>query len=140
MRRVGVPGWPGYVATEAGEVLSKSGSALSHTTHYRTGHMRIRLYGPLGHLRGTKGGWYANFYVHQVICMAFHGSPPFDGAIVRHLDDDPTNNVASNLAWGSHQDNMDDRLVKAELLTLREERAAMREEPESYAIDESIGF
>jgi hypothetical protein len=42
--------------------------------------------------------------------MAFHGDSPFEGAIVRHLDDDLMNNSADNLAWGSHKDNAEDRV------------------------------
>lgn len=50
-----------------------------------------------------------NTTIHQLVCRAFHGGPPFEGAKVRHLDGDRANNRASNLAWGGVQDMADDR-------------------------------
>lgn len=38
------------------------------------------------------------------------GPRPFPGAQVRHLDGNPANNCASNLAWGNATENADDRL------------------------------
>lgn len=46
--------------------------------------------------------------VHRIIATMFIGQAPFVGAEARHLDGDPTNNVPSNLAWGTHADNMAD--------------------------------
>jgi hypothetical protein len=47
-------------------------------------------------------------YVHRLVCEAFNGPPPFEGALVRHLDGDRLNNLAENLAWGTHADNTAD--------------------------------
>lgn len=46
------------------------------------------------------------YKVHRLICEAFHGLPPFDGAVVMHLDEDASNNHADNLAWGTQRDNL----------------------------------
>ena len=46
---------------------------------------------------------------HRMICAAFHGRTPFDGAHARHLDDDRDNNHPDNLAWGSASDNAYDK-------------------------------
>lgn len=46
--------------------------------------------------------------VHRLVALAFIGQPPFDGAFVRHKDDDPTNNKPSNLCWGTQTQNMAD--------------------------------
>jgi hypothetical protein len=46
--------------------------------------------------------------VHREACLAFHGAPPFEGAVVRHLDGDSLNNMRENLAWGSTVDNAKD--------------------------------
>lgn len=136
-----IPGWPGYYATSNGDVLSKAtGKPLKWWEHYRTQHRRVRLYGERGHLTGTKGGRYCNVYVHQAICTAFHGPPPFDGALVRHLDGDATNNRPENLAWGTHQDNADDYWSDEECLFRREERAGIREGAETYEPNEEFGF
>src|SRR5262249_48516871 len=47
--------------------------------------------------------------VHRLICMAFHGTPRVDSLQVRHLDGDPTNNRPENLAWGTQEENWQDR-------------------------------
>jgi hypothetical protein len=47
-------------------------------------------------------------YVHVLVCEAFHGPRP-DGAQVRHLDGNRFNNTPSNLAWGTPQENSDDK-------------------------------
>ncbi|MBN8472358.1 HNH endonuclease [Corallococcus exiguus] len=47
--------------------------------------------------------------VHRLVCSAFYGPAPFPEAQVRHLDGDPTNNVPSNLAWGTQAENWQDR-------------------------------
>lgn len=47
--------------------------------------------------------------VHRLVLFAFHGTPPpgcNDGA---HLDDNPENNRADNLAWKTHAENNADR-------------------------------
>ena len=44
---------------------------------------------------------------HRLVLTA-HNRPPKKGEVARHLDDDPTNNHISNLAWGTAQDNSDD--------------------------------
>jgi hypothetical protein len=49
------------------------------------------------------------YQVHQVVCRAFHGEQPFPGAVVRHLDGEPLNNVSVNLSWGTHLENAEDR-------------------------------
>lgn len=46
--------------------------------------------------------------VHRIVLEAFKGPPPFEGAIARHLDDVKTNNLISNLEWGTKADNWHD--------------------------------
>lgn len=46
---------------------------------------------------------------HRIVCVTFHGPPPFKGAQVRHLDGNPANNCADNLAWGTAADNAADK-------------------------------
>lgn len=48
-------------------------------------------------------------HVHRLVCMAFHGLPPFKTAQVRHLDGVPVNCKPSNLAWGTQVENWMDR-------------------------------
>lgn len=47
--------------------------------------------------------------VHRLICAAFHGEPPSETHQVRHLDGDRSNNHPSNLAWGTQEENWQDR-------------------------------
>jgi hypothetical protein len=46
------------------------------------------------------------YRVARLICEAFHGPAPFSEAVVMHLDEDPTNNVPSNLRWGTQKENL----------------------------------
>jgi hypothetical protein len=46
--------------------------------------------------------------IHRIVAMAFLGES--DLPLVRHLDGNPANNIPSNLAWGTSQDNTDDRV------------------------------
>jgi hypothetical protein len=46
--------------------------------------------------------------VHVLVCASFNSARP-KGAVARHLDGDRLNNCADNLAWGSVQDNHNDR-------------------------------
>lgn len=46
------------------------------------------------------------FKVHQLVCEAFNGPKPFDGAVVMHLDENPANNRPDNLAWGTQKENL----------------------------------
>lgn len=48
-------------------------------------------------------------YVHQVVCRAFRGEKPDWADTVRHLDGVVTNNRASNLLWGTWEEQARDR-------------------------------
>lgn len=48
-------------------------------------------------------------YVHHVVAEAFLPPRPSPEHELRHLDGDRANNAASNLAWGTRQDNANDR-------------------------------
>ena len=48
-------------------------------------------------------------YVHALVAELFHGPKPFPLACVRHLDGNPANNAAVNLAWGTYTDNEHDK-------------------------------
>lgn len=43
--------------------------------------------------------------VHRLICEAFHGTPA-PGQEVLHADECGTNNVPSNLSWGTRKENL----------------------------------
>lgn len=47
--------------------------------------------------------------VHSLVCAAFYGPSPFDGAQVRHLNGNPERCEPANLAWGTQAKNWSDR-------------------------------
>ena len=51
----------------------------------------------------TAGG--RTYRVARLVCEAFHGPKPFHEAICLHVDERASNNRASNLRWGTHQEN-----------------------------------
>lgn len=55
----------------------------------------------------SKKGVSAAKLVHRLVAFAFLGAPT-QGQEVRHLDGNPDNNAASNLAWGTRSENMMD--------------------------------
>lgn len=62
------------------------------------GHARIYLY---------RHGGRRKVLVHRLVAEAFIPNP--EGyPLVRHRDDDPSNNNVGNLQWGTHSDNMKD--------------------------------
>jgi hypothetical protein len=62
------------------------------------GHLYVMLSDGKGHTRKE--------YVHRLVAVAFIGPVPFEGALVLHHDDNPTNNAPDNLYWGTHRENV----------------------------------
>ncbi len=50
--------------------------------------------------------FFGTLKIHQIVCEAFNGRKPFPTAVVMHLDEDFTNNIPSNLAWGTQKENL----------------------------------
>lgn len=94
---------PGYQASSLGRV--KGPRCIRKPQLRPDGYYHITLVNP-------KTGKRSNFQVHRLVCEAFHGSQPFPNAMALHKDHVKTNCMQDNLYWGSHQNNMDDR-VKA---------------------------
>lgn len=65
---------------------------------------------PGGYIKAAlwKAGRAKTFLVHQLVLRAFVGEPTA-GQEVRHLDGNPANNRADNLAWGTRKENMADQ-------------------------------
>ena len=57
-------------------------------------------------LRGKK----KNLFVAHLVADAFLPPKSSDDQVLRHLNDDPTDNRIENLAWGTQRDNMADSL------------------------------
>jgi hypothetical protein len=62
-----------------------------------------------GHLQAAlyRDGKRHNLFVHRIVAEVFIGPCP-GGMICRHLNGDPADNRAENLAWGTWHDNFDD--------------------------------
>lgn len=103
-----VPKFPGYDVSSLGRIRS-----------YRTSGKLLRKIpiilamwiGPSGHVYAglKKNGRNVNGQVGHWMLRAFIG-PPKDWEECLHADDNPKNNVLSNLRWGTRLDNVRDRL------------------------------
>jgi transposase len=98
-----VVGNPSYAVGTDGKVLSqKSGREWRPVAVVpRDGYLFVNIW-EKGRSR-TRG-------IHRLMLEAFVGVPPEPGMECRHLDGVRSNNVLINLAWGTQQDNADDRL------------------------------
>lgn len=58
----------------------------------------------------SENGLKRKFAIHVLVATAFHGPCP-EGLVCRHLDGNPGNNRADNLAWGTYEENEADKLA-----------------------------
>lgn len=102
-----IPSLPEYEASSWGRVRRKV-----YTKAMPRG--GVRQYGGTAHygVLDTKAKRYQfvfkrkTYRVHRLVCEAFHGPPPFPGAVVMHMDENSMNNRAENLEWGSQKENL----------------------------------
>ncbi len=109
-----IPSRPGMMASSWGRVLLPSSKITMPKGGEREYHPKP-TYGGIykasktarhkyrGLFNAKAGG---NMKVHRLVCEAFHGPPPFLGAVVIHLDEDALNNKPSNLRWGTQKENL----------------------------------
>ena len=102
-----VPGFPGYRVSDLGIVYSEL-SARGPTGRWRAmtprrdakGYVGIVLCGPARKRRSVR--------VHRLVAELFLPNPDALPC-VRHLNGDPQDNRATNLAWGTYLDNEHDK-------------------------------
>lgn len=126
-----VPSKPGILASSLGRVHRVSDAGLA-----RQGARSAPTYGTLVRQRVGQNGEYVKrvvqwrgfglLLVSRLICEAWHGPAPFDGAVVMHLDDDSLNNRPGNLKWASQWENLSTRSSKPRLDAARRENARAR--------------
>jgi hypothetical protein len=58
----------------------------------------------------SRGGNVRGFYVHRLVCLAFHGAPQ-PGQEVDHGDGDRTNAHSYNLRWATSAENAQDKVL-----------------------------
>jgi|SRR6188768_4223124 len=88
-----VPGRPGYLVSDQGR------AAKLMTAKHKSRYIQFSVPKP-------GGGRYRD-YLHNWVLWAFQGPRP-EGLLARHLDDDPDNNRADNLLWGTRSENQHD--------------------------------
>ena len=101
-----IPGYEGiYVVSDHGRVKRATGG-----TGTRAGRVLNPHVTKLGYrtVRLSLGGKSKAYLIHRLVASAFISRGEYEGVYVRHLDDNPSNNCVSNLAWGDQTDNMAD--------------------------------
>ena len=78
-------------------------------------------------------------YVHTLMASAFHGPRP-EGHIVRHLDDVPTNNVVTNIAYGTRHQNALDRKFNQHPERVETYQAGIDPQVDAYVQGEQEAF
>lgn len=98
-----IAGHDGYQVSNSGKVRSRINNRHGMGEEYHELHPYVNRLGyssvQLG--RGKRRS------VHRLVATAFLPNVE-NKPIVRHLDDDPSNNSSTNLAWGTQTDNMQD--------------------------------
>jgi hypothetical protein len=96
-----IPGFDGYLATRDGKVWStKTLRFLRPIKGSNYGHLNVGLY------RNT---FLEMVGIHRCVLLAFVGPAP-EGTECRHLNGNAADNRLENLCWGTHTENMQDRI------------------------------
>lgn len=113
-----IPGWEGfYEISSFGRVRSirrlvQINSVTPDRKRWMGGAIRTAHVDKGGYLRVslTGGGRREYIQVHRAVLMAFSRLPEL-GEVARHLNGSPGDNRSENLAWGTHLENMQDRVA-----------------------------
>ena len=89
---------PAYSISSFGRVRNNEGLVLKPWAH-RSGHLYITL------CRDVEPTSKLRRQVHRLVLTAFVGKCP-SGQEARHLDGVPTNNMLTNLVWGTRSENI----------------------------------
>ena len=89
-----------YSVSERGDVYSYRLKREMRQSSHKSGHLVIGT-SPIDGLPKSQA------YVHRLVALAFIPNPE-ELPLVRHYDDDPTNNQVENLRWGTYGDNAND--------------------------------
>lgn len=100
-----VPGYVGYYADTNGDIWGKRGVKLAAPIGCK-GYRAVNTISP--------DGYETVVTVHILVCLAFHGPKP-EGLEVCHEDDVKTNNIPSNLYYGTHKKNGEDAVKNGKI-------------------------
>lgn len=113
MKWVEIEGFPDYEVSDTGVVRSRDRACRCRNAGVaiRKGRVLRQVQRPSGYVQVclTEGVRKRCALVHAVVARAFLGPKPTPAHQVRHLDGNKVNNAVSNLAWGTAQENADDR-------------------------------
>lgn len=93
-----------------GYYVSTNGRVWSSLTNRFLKPKPLDNHGHLGVCLSNKGRKPAYRYIHRLMATEFLDNPS-GLPVVRHLDDNPSNNYIKNLAWGTQKDNHDDSVL-----------------------------
>jgi hypothetical protein len=62
------------------------------------------------HISFRYNGARYSYLVHRLFYIAFHSAPPSPKHEILHIDGNNQNNALSNLRWGTHKENMEDKV------------------------------
>lgn len=102
-----IPGWTYYAATPDGTIYSRAKAWTSGATwRPLKPYSRQRYDTVCLHHAGQQFG---KVTVHTLIALTFHGPRPSPRHQVRHINGNPRDNRAENIAWGTAAENIRDR-------------------------------
>ena len=91
-----ITGYEGlYAVTSCGKVWSHRSQKFLSAANDGKGYLYVTL---------SNKGVCKNFHIHRLVCGAYHENPE-EKPCVNHLDECPTHNWASNLAWCTYKEN-----------------------------------
>lgn len=102
-----IPGFPDYAITRDGRVWSPpkghsnpKGKWLKPISASKYGHLAVNLW---------RNGKMSPRKIHQLVLETYVGLRPI-GTQCRHLNGDPSDNRLENLKWGTHMENIRDKI------------------------------
>lgn len=111
-----IDGFPAYRVSEVGEI-----ETCWQWGAFYAGMVAEKKWKPLPVKPNDKGYMPVNLrdvggkgrrtHLHRLVAEVHISPQPFENACVRHLDGNPRNNSADNLAWGTYLDNENDKLA-----------------------------
>ncbi len=105
-----VPGRPLLQASSHGRIRTLGRIGKMGTREYRTNPTFGVITSAAQNARHVYFSRYirhiGNVKVHRAVCLAFHGEPTFERAVVIHLNENSLDNRPANLKWGTQKENL----------------------------------